>query len=90
MPSHLAVGSVTGLAVVLSEFTALEVSLITLVLNVALLIAGLILIGRDFGFKTIYTSLLLPLTLAGSLYLWHEYQKASMHYVGKGGRQISW
>lgn len=63
MPSHLAVGSVTGLAVVLSEVTSLDVSPITLGLNVALLIAGLILIGRDFGVKTIYTSLLLPLAL---------------------------
>lgn len=63
MPSHLAVGSVTGLAIVLSELTSLDVSLITLVLNVVLLIGGLVLIGRDFGVKTIYTSLFLPLAL---------------------------
>lgn len=64
MPSHLAVGSITGLAVVLSEITALNVSLITLVLNFLLLIVGLIFIGKDFGVKTIYTSLLLPVMLA--------------------------
>ena len=63
MPSHLAVGSVTGLAIVLSELTALDVSLITLGLNVVLLVGGLVLIGRDFGVKTIYTSLLLPVAL---------------------------
>lgn len=63
MPSHLAVDSVTGLAIVLSELTSLDVSLITLILNVVLLIGGLVLIGRDFGVKTIYTSLFLPLAL---------------------------
>ena len=53
MPSHLAVGSISGLAIVLSELTGLGVSLITLALNIALLVVGLVLVGRDFGVKTI-------------------------------------
>ena len=63
MPSHLAVGSISGLAIVLSELTGLGVSLITLALNIALLVVGLVLVGRDFGVKTIYTSLVLPAAL---------------------------
>lgn len=63
MPSHLAVGSISGLAIVLSELTGLGVSLITLALNIALLVVGLVLVGRDFGVKTIYTSLVLPVAL---------------------------
>ncbi len=60
IPSHAAVSSVSGLAIVLSNFVPLTVSAITMILNVALLIAGFILCGQEFGFKTVYTSILLP------------------------------
>ena len=60
IPSHAAVSSVSGLAIVLSNFVPLSVSAITMVLNVALLIAGFLLCGHEFGFKTVYTSILLP------------------------------
>ena len=55
IPSHLSVGSITGLAVVLSNFVPLPISLITMMMNVVLLAFGLIFIGREFGAKTIYT-----------------------------------
>ncbi len=61
MPSHLSVGSISGLAIVLSEFIPLSVSVLTMILNVALLILGFILIGKEFSAKTVYTSILLPL-----------------------------
>lgn len=60
MPSRLSVGSVSGLAIVLSHFIALPVSAITMVLNVLFLILGFLLIGKEFGAKTVYTSILLP------------------------------
>ena len=60
MPSHAAVSSVSGLAIVLSNFIPLNVSGITMGLNLILLIAGFLLCGHDFGFKTVYTSVLLP------------------------------
>lgn len=60
LPSHVSVGSVSGLALVLSNFIPLPVSAITLVLNVGLLLIGFIFIGREFGAKSVYTSLLLP------------------------------
>ena len=63
IPSHAAVSSVSGLAIVLSNFIPLTVSAITMILNVILLIAGFLLCGHEFGFKTIYTSLLLPVFL---------------------------
>ena len=59
IPSNLSVGSVSGLAIVLTHVIPLPVSAITMVLNVTLLILGLIFIGREFGAKTIYTSLML-------------------------------
>ncbi len=61
MPSHLSVGSISGLAIVLSNIVPLSVSVITMILNVVLLIVGFLLIGREFSGKTVYTSILLPL-----------------------------
>ena len=64
IPSHFAVGSISGLAIILANFIPLKISAITMGLNVALLVVGLIFIGRDFGIKTIYTSVLMPVVLA--------------------------
>ena len=64
LPSHIAVGSGTALAMVLSNFIPLPVSVISLILNVALLLIGFLLIGPEFGAKTVYCSILMPLYLA--------------------------
>ena len=63
LPSHVAVGSGSALAMVLSNFLPLPVSMISLCLNVFLLIMGFLLIGPEFGVKTVYTSVLLPLVI---------------------------
>ena len=63
MPSHLSVGSISGLAIVLNNFIPLSVSAMTMIMNVALLIVGFILLGKEFGAKTVYTSILLPACL---------------------------
>ena len=60
VPSNVSVGSISGLAIVLSNFVPLPVSAITMFLNVGLLIIGFLLVGREFGVKTVYTSILLP------------------------------
>ena len=63
LPSNLAVGSGTALAMVLSNFIPLPVSAISLTINVILLMLGFILIGPEFGAKTVYAAILLPITL---------------------------
>ena len=63
LPSHVSVGSSTALAMVVSNFVPLSVSAITMIMNIALLVAGFLLIGKDFGIKTVYTSLLLPVSM---------------------------
>lgn len=63
VPSHVSVGSISGLAVVLENFIPLPISMITMILNVALLIVGFLFIGREFGGKTVYTSFLLPVII---------------------------
>ncbi|MCI5868131.1 MAG: YitT family protein [Dorea sp.] len=60
IPSHTAVSSISGLAIVLSNFIPLSISSITMILNVGLLIVGFILCGPEFGYKTVYTSVMLP------------------------------
>lgn len=63
LPSHVTVGSATALALVISNFIPLPVSAITFMINLFLLILGYLLIGRDFGIKTVYSTLLLPIFL---------------------------
>ena len=64
IPSHVSVGSISGLAIVLGNFIPLKISAITFVLNIFLLILGFLFIGKEFGSKTVYTSFLLPVVLA--------------------------
>ena len=64
VPSHAAVSSISGLAIVLSNVIPLKVSVITMILNAGLLVIGFILCGNEFGFKTVYTSILMPAFIA--------------------------
>ena len=64
LPSHVTVGSISALAMVLNNFIPLPVSVITLSMNIVLLIVGFVLIGKEFGAKTVYASILLPGFLA--------------------------
>ena len=64
IPSHVSVGSISGLAIVLGNFVPLKISAITFILNIFLLILGFLFIGREFGAKTVYTSFLVPVVLA--------------------------
>lgn len=64
VPSGVTVGSASGFGVVLSYFIPLPLSVITFVINLVLLIIGFILIGKDFGIKTVYSSLSLSGFLA--------------------------
>ena len=63
LPSHVAIGSGSALAMVLSNFIPLPVSVISLSLNIIFLILGFILIGPEFGAKTVYTTILVPISL---------------------------
>ncbi len=63
VPSHTSVSSISGLGIILSNFIPLPLSAITMILNVVLLIIGFLTCGKEFGAKTVYTSILLPLFL---------------------------
>lgn len=63
VPSHASVSSISGLGIVLSNFVPIPLSAITMILNVVLLIIGFLTCGKEFGAKTIYTSIMLPVFL---------------------------
>ena len=60
LPSHVSVGSASALAMVIGNFIPLPVSAITFCLNMVLLLIGFLLIGPEFGAKTVYASILMP------------------------------
>ena len=64
MPSNLVIGSITGLSMVISSiFTAagipVKVSLVVTLINALLLVLAWLVIGAEFGAKTVYTALIL-------------------------------
>jgi len=60
MPSGLTIGSVAALAMVISNFIPVPVSVLMFIMNGVLLAVSFVLIGRDFGVKTVYTALITP------------------------------
>ena len=73
-PSHVTVGSAAGLALVISEFVPMPASMITMIMNVGLLVIGFILIGPEFGAKTVYCAVLLPAAIGVFEWLFPDFQ----------------
>jgi len=63
IPGNLTPGSASAVALLLSNVIPLPISVITLGLNVLLLVIGFLLIGPEFGAKTIYSSVLMPVIM---------------------------
>lgn len=61
LPSNVAVGSASALAMVLNNFIDLPIWVLNLAINLILLFIGFLLIGRDFGTKTVYTTVMVPI-----------------------------
>lgn len=73
-PSHVTVGSAAGLALVVSNFVPLPVSAITMIMNVGLLLLGFLLIGPEFGGKTVYCAVLLPAAIGVFEWMFPDFQ----------------
>lgn len=74
LPSKVAVGSASALGMILSNFIPLPVSIITLIINIFLLILGFILIGPEFGAKTVYTAIMVPTAMGVFEFLLPNFQ----------------
>ena len=57
-PNNFSFGGVTGLAIVLSAVIPVSAGTITFVINMLLLVVGFMFLGRGFGVKTVYVSVL--------------------------------
>ena len=64
IPSGLITGGATGIALAANRFSGLPVSAVLLVVNVVMLVAGWVLLGRRFALSTLASTFLSPLTLA--------------------------
>lgn len=62
-PNNFCFGGVTGFAVVFAEVTPVSASMFSFVVNTAMLVIGLIFLGRSFAIKTTYASMLLSVLL---------------------------
>ena len=58
-PNHFSFGGVTGIAIILSGLFDISASSITFIINMALLLVGFLFLGRGFGIKTVYVSVLM-------------------------------
>ena len=81
LPSHVSVGSASALAMILSNFVPLPVSAISLIINVALLFVGFLLIGPEFGAKTVFCAVLMPAMLRVLEVLFPDFQSLTQDPV---------
>lgn len=63
VPGGLVFGSVSGLSLVLTHFIPMKISVMNLILNLLLLGIGFVFIGREFGGKTVYTAIMIPVCM---------------------------
>ncbi len=77
LPSQVSIGSGAALAMILSNFIPLPVSAITLILNIVLLIIGFLLVGPEFGVKTVYCAILMPLIIGVFELVFPDFQSVS-------------
>lgn len=63
-PNHFSFGGVSGLAVVLNEILGISAAQINLMINLALLVIGFAVLGKSFGLKTAYATVLSSVVLS--------------------------
>lgn len=63
-PNNFCFGGVTGLAVILSALVKFSASSFTFIINMVLLLVGFLFVGKSFGVKTVYVSVLMSVSLS--------------------------
>ena len=63
-PNNFSFGGVTGIAVVLAAVLPFSPGDITFIINMSLLVVGFIFLGKSFGIRTVYVSLLMSAGLS--------------------------
>jgi len=73
-PNTIAPGGVSGLAIVIKKLTGAEIYLTNILINIPLFAAGIYVLGRSFGVKTAYGTIVL------SVFLW-AFTKGGTSYM---------
>ena len=63
-PNNFSFGGVTGIAVILAKVTSITPGTWTFLINMALLVLGFVMLGKSFGIKTVYVSVLMSVSLS--------------------------
>ena len=63
-PSDIAAGGVSGIGLVINKLLGLDTSIVVLVLNISLFILAFLVLGKSFGAKSIYATIML------SVFMW--------------------
>ena len=63
-PSDIAAGGVSGIGLVINKLIGLDTSIVVLVLNILLFILAFLVLGKSFGSKSIYATIML------SVFMW--------------------
>lgn len=63
-PNNFSFGGVTGIAVILGRIGRLNASAYNFIINMILMVLGFLFLGRDFGLKTVYVSVLNSVALS--------------------------
>lgn len=63
-PNNFAFGGVTGFSTVVSRITPISAGDFTFVANTALLVLGFLFLGRNFGIRTVYASMLMSFSIS--------------------------
>ena len=74
IPSNVSIGSGSALAMALASYIPLPISVLSLAINVILLIIGFLTIGPEFGAKTVYAAIVLPLCMRVLEILFPDFQ----------------
>lgn len=65
-PNNFSFGGVTGLAVILGKTLPISPGDVTFIINMLLLVIGFFFLGRSFGIKTVYVSVLTSVLLSAA------------------------
>ena len=69
-PNNFSFGGVTGIAILLARFGHFSAATYNLILNMVVLIFGFIFLGKSFGIKTVYISVLSSALISGAELVW--------------------
>ena len=63
-PNNFSFGGVTGVAIILQGLFGLSASTYTFIINMTLVVVGFFFLGKSFGVKTVYVSILMSVMLS--------------------------